>query len=113
MHHVLSLPFCALSAITRILPVDTTCVNKALHVASCRIYSWVFGEAKAPERDRVRQNKEYQEMLHKPETLFGHVFGNLSGFMAAFSARQARLEDPSGGARPNELTDTRQRFFKY
>src|SRR5215212_1539558 len=52
MHHVLFLPFCTLSDIARILPADSTSVNKFAHVASCRIYSRMLRKQK-PQRPEL------------------------------------------------------------
>jgi hypothetical protein len=43
--------------------------------------------------------------------LLEHVLGNAQGHMVTFTGRQARLERDD--ARPNELTQTRQRSFPY
>jgi hypothetical protein len=54
----------------------------------------------------------YQQ-LARPEPLFGHIFGDLEGFLVTFTGQQARLRRPDSGARPNELDDIRQRSWSY
>jgi hypothetical protein len=52
----------------------------------------------------------YQQLV-RPEHLFGHIFGNLEGYLVTFTGRQARFACPD--ARPNELADIRQRSWRY
>jgi hypothetical protein len=47
----------------------------------------------------------------RPEALFGHVFGEPTGFLVTFTGKQARFT--CDGARPNELAATRQRSWSY
>ncbi len=49
--------------------------------------------------------------LERPEPLFGHIFGDLEGFLVAFTGRQARLTRE--GARRNELANIHQMSFLY
>jgi len=49
--------------------------------------------------------------LERPEPLFGHIFGDLEGFLVTFTAEQARFKRPD--ARPNELDDIHQRSWPY
>src|SRR5215208_6200308 len=49
--------------------------------------------------------------LFQPEALFGHIFGEDTGFLVTFTAHQARFRRPD--ARHNELADTRQRSWSY
>jgi hypothetical protein len=51
-------------------------------------------------------------VLATPASLFAHVFDEAAeGWIVTFTGRQARLENHE--ARPNELTTTRQRCFRY
>jgi hypothetical protein len=53
----------------------------------------------------------YQQIVVQPESLFGHIFGDLEGYIVSFTGRQARLDQPD--ARHNELTGIRQRYWRY
>ena len=52
----------------------------------------------------------YQQLV-RPDTLFGHIFGDSDGFLVTFTGQQARLTRQD--ARENELTDTQQRSWPY
>jgi hypothetical protein len=47
----------------------------------------------------------------RPESLFGHIFGEDTGYLVTLTAQQARLRRPD--ARHNELADTRQLSWPY
>jgi hypothetical protein len=47
----------------------------------------------------------------RPDPLFGHIFGDDTGFLVTFTAQQARLRCPD--ARYNELASIRQRSWSY
>jgi hypothetical protein len=69
----------------------------------------------APVIRKVRQPQKgtgtvYQQLV-RPEPLFGHIFGDLEGFLVTFTGEQARFRRPD--ARPNELDDIRQRSWPY
>jgi len=49
--------------------------------------------------------------IYRPEALFGHIFGEDTGFLVTFTAHQARFRRPD--ARHNELADTRQLSWPY
>jgi hypothetical protein len=51
------------------------------------------------------------QQVDRPEGLFRHLFADNTGFLVTFVGQQARLTDPD--ARPNELSDTRQRYWRY
>jgi hypothetical protein len=52
----------------------------------------------------------YQQAA-RPETLFGHIFGESEGYLVTFSGQQARLTNPD--APPNQLVATGQKSFPY
>lgn len=52
----------------------------------------------------------YQQLV-RPEPLFGHIFGDLEGYLVTFTGRQARFRREE--ARQNELTDIRQLSWPY
>ena len=54
----------------------------------------------------------YQQLV-RPEPLFGHIFGDLEGYLVTFTGVQARIKRPDSGAQANELTDPQQRYWSY
>ena len=51
------------------------------------------------------------QRVERPESLFGHIFGEDPGFLVAFTGRQARLKRAT--ARHNELAAIWQRSFRH
>jgi len=51
------------------------------------------------------------QRVESPEPLFGHIFGEDSGFLVTFTGQQARLK--RAAARHNELAAIRQQSFRY
>jgi hypothetical protein len=47
----------------------------------------------------------------RPESLFGHIFGEDTGYLVTFTGQQARFTRPD--ARPNELAGIVQRSWRY
>jgi hypothetical protein len=51
------------------------------------------------------------QRIARPTPLFSHLFGDASGHLVTFTGQQARFTRPE--ARVNELTHTRQRYWRY
>jgi hypothetical protein len=67
----------------------------------------VIGKSRDPERTTVQL---YQHTA-RPETLFGHIYGEDEGFLVTFTGTQARLLDPEAAS--NELVEIKQRYWAY
>ena len=79
---------------------------------------WVRKPAKAPAAlspaktaGARKVTVSLYQQTERPEALFGHIFGDSTGFLATFTGVQARFSHPD--ARPNELADTRQHSWSY
>jgi RepB DNA-primase from phage plasmid len=72
------------------------------------------GHGPSDQKEAVTQKGNTVQLYQhtaRPETLFGHMYGESEGYLVTFTGQQARLTRP--GAPANELTATRQRSWSY